>query len=210
MFTAGSGLEEDPFVIDDEVPQRSPCSLCVKESYVGPVRTGQRCMPRGRRPGSSPSEDSNAPQRRFKIRRRQATPSEGSSIGETSFRDFNGSRAASKQRAKAIDFLDEEPSSAPRDVSPGLANEVLIPIPPPIASSSRCEGLSMSGVPLDLIPRDIESHHKFVEEWASRLSIGDALRYSVAHEDGICKLSARICLFLDAPVANHHAPTIEG
>ena len=33
---------------------------------------------------------------------------------------------------------------------------------------------------------------------------------AVAHEDGICKLSARICLFLDAPVANHHAPTIEG
>ena len=32
----------------------------------------------------------------------------------------------------------------------------------------------------------------------------------VTHEDGICKLSARICLFLDAPVANHHAPTIEG
>ena len=111
----------------------------------------------------------------FEIRRRQATPSEGSSMGETSFRDFNGSRAARKQRATAIDFLDEELSSAPRDVSPGLENEVPIPIPPPIASSSRGEGLSTLGVPLDSIPRDIESHHEFVEEWASRLSIGDAL-----------------------------------
>ena len=81
MFTAGSGSEEDPFVIDDEVPQRSPCSSCAKESYAGPVRTGQRCTPRGRRPGSSPSEDSNAPRRRFEIWRRQATPNEGSSMG---------------------------------------------------------------------------------------------------------------------------------
>ena len=182
MFAAGSGSEEDPFVIDDEVPQRSPCSSCAKESYAGPVRTGQRCMPRGRRPGSSPSEDSNAPRRRFEIRRRQATPSEGSSMGATSFRDFNGSRAARKRRATAIDFLDEEPSSVPRDVSPGLENEVPIPIPAPVASSSRREGSSTSGVSLDSIPRDTESHHEFVEEWASRLSIGDALRYGIGWE----------------------------
>ena len=182
MFAASLGSEEDPFVIDDEVPQWSPCSLCAKESYAGPVRTGQHCTPRGRRPGSSPSEDSNAPRRSFEIRRRQATPSEGLSMGETSFCDFNGSRAARKRRAMAIDFLDEEPSSAPRDVSPGLENEVPIPIPPPIASSSRREGSSTSGVPLDSIPRDIESHHEFVEEWASRLSIGNALRYRIRWE----------------------------
>ena len=103
------------------------------------------------------------------------TPSEGSSMGETSFRNFNGSRAVRKQRARAVDYLDEEPSSAPRDVSPRLESPVPIPIPPPVASSSRGEGSSMSGVPLDSIPRDIESHHEFVEEWASRLSIGEAL-----------------------------------
>ena len=182
MFAAGSGSEEDPFVIDDEVPQWSPCSSCAKESYAGPVRTGQRCTPRGRRPGSSPSEDSNAPRRRFEIRRRQATPGEGSSMGETSFRDFNGSRVARKQRAKAINFLDEESSSAPRDVSPRLESPVPIPIPPPVASSSHREGSSTSGVPLDSIPRDIESHHEFVEEWASRLSIGKALRYGIGWE----------------------------
>ena len=82
----------------------------------------------------------------------------------------------------AIDFLNEEPLSAPRDVSPGLENKVPIPIPPPIASSSRGEGSSTSGVPLDSIPRDIESHHEFMEEWASRLTIGDALRYGIGWE----------------------------
>ena len=110
------------------------------------------------------------------------TPSEGSSMGETSFRDFNRSRAARKRRAKAIDFLDEEPLSVPRDVSLRLENSVPIPIPPPITSSSHHEGLSTSGVPLDLIPCDIESHHEFVEEWASRLSIGEALRYGIGWE----------------------------
>ena len=175
MFAAGSGSEEDPFVINDKVLQRSPCSLCAKESYAGPVQTGQRCTPRGRRLGSSPSKDSNTPRRRFEIRRRQATPSEGSSMGGTLYCDFNRSRAARKQRARAIDYLDEEPSSAPRDVSPGLENLILIPIPPPVASLSHHEGLSLLGVPLDSIPRDIESHHEFVEEWASRLSIGEAL-----------------------------------
>ena len=182
MFAAGSGLEEDPFVIDDEVLQRSPCSSCAKESYVGPVRTGQHSMPHGRRLGLWPSKDSNVLRRRFEIWRRRATPSEGSSMGETSYRDFNGSRAARKQRAKAIDFLDEEPLSAPRDVSPRLESPVPIPILPPVASSSCHEGLSMSGVPLDSIPRDIENHHEFVEEWALRLSIGDALRYGIGWE----------------------------
>ena len=80
-----------------------------------------------------------------------------------------------KQRAKAIDFLDEESLSAPRDVSPRLENPIPIPIPPPVASSSRREGLLLLGVPLDSIPRDIESHHEFVEEWALRLLIGEAL-----------------------------------
>ena len=96
-------------------------------------------------------------------------------MGETSFHDFNGSRAARKRRARAVDYLNEEPSSAPRDVSPRVESPVPIPIPPPVASSSRHEGSSSSGVPLDLIPRDIESHHEFVEEWASRLLIGEAL-----------------------------------
>ena len=152
MFAAGSGSEEDPFIIDDEVPQRSPCSSCVRESYAGPMRTGQSCTPCGRRPGSSLSEDSNVPRRRFEIWRRQATPSEGSLMGETLFHDFNGSRAARKRRAKAIDFLDEEPLSAPRDVSPRVESPVPIPIPPPIASSSHHEGSLSLGVPLDSIP----------------------------------------------------------
>ena len=182
MFATGSGSEEDPFIINDEVPQRSPCSSCAKESYAGPVQSGQRCTPHGRRPGSSPSEDSNALRRRFEIRRRQATPSEGSSMGETSFRDFNRSRAVRKQRAQAIDYLNDEPSSAPRDVSPRVESPVPIPIPPPVASSSRHEGSLTSGVPLDSIPCDIESHHEFVEEWASRLSIGEALRYGIGWE----------------------------
>ena len=110
------------------------------------------------------------------------TPSEGSSMGETSYCNFNGSRAARKWRARAINFLDDEPSSAPRDVSPRLENSVLIPIPPPIASSSHREGLSTSGVPLDSIPHDIESHHEFVEEWALRLLIGEALQYGIGWE----------------------------
>ena len=84
-----------------------------------------------------------------------------------------------KQRVKAIDYLNEEPSSVPQDVSPRLESPVPIPIPPPIASSSRREGSLMLGVPLDSIPRDIESHHEFVEEWASRLSISEALRYGI-------------------------------
>ena len=103
-------------------------------------------------------------------------------MGETSFRDFNGSRAARKRRVKAIDFLDDKLSSAPQDVPPRLESPVPILILPPIASSSRCEGLSTSGVPLDLIPRDIESHHEFVEEWVSRVSIGEALRYGIGWE----------------------------
>ena len=96
LFAVGSGSEEDSFVIDDEVLQQSPCSLCAKESYAGPVQTGQCCMPDGQRLGSSLSKDSNALQRRFKIQRRQATPSKGLSMGETSYREFNRSRAARK------------------------------------------------------------------------------------------------------------------
>ena len=103
-------------------------------------------------------------------------------MGGTSFCDFNGSRAARKRRVWAINFLDDEPSSAPQDVSLRLESPVLIPIPPPIASSSHREGLSSLGVPLDLIPRDIESHHEFVEEWASRLLIGKALQYGIGWE----------------------------
>ena len=132
-------------------------------------------MPRGQGPGSLPSKDSNVPRRRFEIQRRQVMPSEGSSRGGTSYCNFNGSRAARKRRVRAIDFLDEEPSSAPRDVSPRLESLVPILIPPPVASSSCREGSSTSGVPLDSIPCDIESHHEFMEEWALRLLIGDAL-----------------------------------
>ena len=54
-----------------------------------------------------------APQRRFEIQRRQAMPSEGSSMGETLYCEFNGSRAVRKQRVQAIDYLDKELLSAP-------------------------------------------------------------------------------------------------
>ena len=70
-------------------------------------------MPCGQRPGSLLSEDSNVPQRRFEIWRRQAMPSKRSSMGETSYRKFDGSRAARKQRPQAIDYIDDELSSAP-------------------------------------------------------------------------------------------------
>ena len=103
-------------------------------------------------------------------------------MGETSYRDFNGSRAVRKRRARAVDYLDEEPLSAPRDISPGLESPVPIPIPPPVASSSCREGSSTLGVPLDSIPHDIESHYEFMEEWVSRLSIGKALRYGIGWE----------------------------
>ena len=103
-------------------------------------------------------------------------------MGETSYREFDGSRAVRKRRVKAIDFLDDEPLSAPQDVSPRLESLVPIPIPPPIASSSHHEGSSTLGVPLDAIPCDIESHHEFIEEWVSRLSIGEALRYGIGWE----------------------------
>ena len=63
-----------------------------------------------------------------------------------------------------------------------LESPVPIPILPPVASSSCREGLLLSGVPLDLIPQDVESHHEFMEEWASRLSIGEALRYGIGQE----------------------------
>ena len=63
-----------------------------------------------------------------------------------------------------------------------MESPVPIPILPPVASSSRREGSSTSGVPLDSIPHDIESHHEFVEEWASRLSISEALRYGIGWE----------------------------
>ena len=103
-------------------------------------------------------------------------------MGETSHHKFNGSRAARRQRARAINFLDEELLSAPQDVSLRLESPVPILIPPPVTSSSCCEGSSMLGVPLDSIPRDIESHHEFVEEWALRLSIGESLRYGIRWE----------------------------
>ena len=70
----------------------------------------------------------------------------------------------------------------PRDVSPRMESSVPIPILPPIASSSHHEGLSTLGVPLDSIPCDIESHHEFAEEWALRLSIGEALQYGIGWE----------------------------
>ena len=103
-------------------------------------------------------------------------------MGEMSYHKFNGRRATRKQRAQAIDYIDDFPSSAPRDVSPRLENSVLIPIPPPVASSSCCEGSSLSGDLLDSIPRDIESHHEFMEEWLRKLSLGEALRYGIGWE----------------------------
>ena len=115
------------------------------------------------------------PRRRFEIWQRQAIPSEGLSMGEKSFCKFNRSRATRKQRAKAIDYIDDDPSSAPRDVSPRLESPVPILILPPVTSSSHREGSSSSGVPLNSIPQDIESHHEFVEEWSKKLSLGEAL-----------------------------------
>ena len=182
LFAVGLGLEEDPFIINDEVPQQSPCSLCAKESYAGPVRTGQHCLLRGQRLGSLLSEDSNAPRRRFEIQRRQATPIERLLMGETSYHEFNRSRAVRKQRAKAINYIDDKPLSAPRDVSPRLEGLLLIPIPPPIASSSHHEGLLLLGVPLDSIPQDIESHHEFMEEWLKKMSLDEALQYGIRWE----------------------------
>ena len=73
-----------------------------------------------------------------------------------------GGQQGSKGCAK--DWIDDLPLSAPRDVSLGLENKVPILIPPPIASSSCGEGSPLLGVPLDSIPRDLASHHKFVEE----------------------------------------------
>ena len=35
---------------------------------------------------------------------------------------------------------------------------------------------------MDSIPRDIENHHEFVEEWALRLTIGEALQYGIGWE----------------------------
>ena len=97
LFATGSESEEDPFVIDNEVPKRSPCSLCVKESYVGPMQTGQHCSPCGQRLGSSPNEDSNVLKRWFEIQRRQATPSKESlRMGETLYHEFNGWRVMRK------------------------------------------------------------------------------------------------------------------
>ena len=182
LFTVGSGLEEGPFIINDEVPQRSPCSSCAKESYAGPMQTGQHCMPHGQRLGLLLSEDSNAPRRRFEIWRRQATPSKGLSMGKTSYSKFNRSRAVRKQRAQAIDYINDKLLSVPQDVSPRLESLVPILVPPPIASSSHREGSSSLGVSLDSIPRDIESHHEFMEEWLRKLSLGKALQYGIGWE----------------------------
>ena len=158
---------------------------CSRQWCQDTVRTGQHCLPHGQRPGSSPSEDSNVPQRRFKIQRRQMTPSEGSSMGETSFHKFNGRRAARKQRAQAIDYINNLLLSVPQDVSPRLESLILILIPPPITSSSCGEGSSSSGVPLDSIPQDLASHHKFVSKWLTKLSeltVGEALQYGIRWE----------------------------
>ena len=63
--------------------------------------------------GSLLSKDSQVLKRRFKIQR-QVTPSEGSlKLGETSYWDFNGQKVARKQRARAINWVDDFPSSAP-------------------------------------------------------------------------------------------------
>ena len=82
----------------------------------------------------------------------------------------------------AEDWIDDFLLSVPRDVFPGLENKVLILVPPPVASSSCGEGSSSLGVPLDSIPRDLELHHQFVEEWALKLLLGEALRYGIRWE----------------------------
>ena len=82
---------------------------------------------------------------------------------------------------QAIDYLNDFLSSAPQDVSLRLESLVPILILPPVTSSSHCEGLS-SGVPLDSIPQDIESHHEFMEEWSRKLLLGKALQYGIRWE----------------------------
>ena len=62
--------------------------LCEQDSIV-------HC---GQSLGLSLSEDSNAPRRRFKIQRRQATPGKGLLMGRTLYGEFDSWRAARKQR----------------------------------------------------------------------------------------------------------------
>ena len=57
LFAVGLGSEEDPFVIDNEVPQRSPCSSCAKESYTGPVELAENQLAGGN-PLSRPEQSS--------------------------------------------------------------------------------------------------------------------------------------------------------
>ena len=83
---------------------------------------------------------------------------------------------------KTIDYINDNLSSAPQDVSLRLESPVPILIPPPVTSSSCCEGLSLLGVSLDSIPRDIEPHHKFMEEWSKKLLLGKALQFSIGWE----------------------------
>ena len=86
---------------------------------------------------------------------------------------------------KAIDYINQLPSYSPGESSSRVENSVPIPVLPPISTSFLGEGSLMSGVPLDSIPQDIESHHEFVEEWASRLtslSVRECLRYGIGWE----------------------------
>ena len=70
----------------------------------------------------------------------------------------------------------------PRDISPGVENEIPILIPPPVTSSSCGEGSSLLGVPLDSIPRDLALHHQFIKEWLLKLLLGKALQYGIRWE----------------------------
>ena len=53
---------------------------------------------------------------------------------------------------------------------------------PPVTSSSLGEGSLTLGVPLDSIPKDLESHHQSVEEWVSKLLLGETLQYGIGWE----------------------------
>ena len=66
-------------------------------------------------------------------------------------------------------------------MSPGLENEVPLWMLPSVTSSSLGEGSSILEVPMDSIPKDL-SHHQFVEEWVTKLLLGETLQYGIEWE----------------------------
>ena len=61
-----NGVENDPIILDEEVEATHPCSLCLKESYIGPVCSGQRVLRGGKLSSSEGSK------KRFEIHQRRA------------------------------------------------------------------------------------------------------------------------------------------